>query len=53
MIFNLFGLSPYTLLVDINIKVEFGEYFFVNSKIAKVELALIAKSTDGKFLAQS
>ena len=48
-----FGLSPYTLLVDIKINGTFGQYVFVSSSKFKVPAAFISKSTKGLFLAQS
>ena len=48
-----FGLSPYTLLVDIKIKGALGQYDLVNSKRLRVPFALISKSINGLSLAQS
>ena len=42
-----FGLSPYTLLVDINIKGASGQKFFVSSNKFKVPVALTLKSIIG------
>jgi hypothetical protein len=50
---NLLGLSPYILLVEININFAPGEYNLVNSSMCKVPTALILKSLIILDLAQS
>ena len=49
----MFGLSPYTLLVEVKINFALGQYFFVNSNKFNVPFALTVKSVCGSFVAQS